>query len=165
MHDVTTLEQLLALYDETVPGAIAKQQTTLHPHYQALIQASPFCAIATAGPGGLDCSPRGDAPGFVRVVDESTLELPDRRGNNRLDSLRNIIANPRIALLFLIPGRRESMRVNGLSDHYDRSGCAGQARRGRQAAGDGDSSSRPDGLLPVRQGPGSFGFVATGPVG
>jgi PPOX class probable FMN-dependent enzyme len=69
--------------------------------------------LATAGPGGLDCSPRGDAPGFVRLLDRKTLLLPDRRGNNRIDSLRNILADPRVALLFLIPGQGETLRVNG----------------------------------------------------
>jgi hypothetical protein len=69
--------------------------------------------LATAGPGGLDCSPRGDAPGFVQLLDPKTLLIPDRRGNNRIDSFRNLIADPRVALLFLIPGLGETLRVNG----------------------------------------------------
>ncbi len=113
MHEVNSLEQLLDRYGQVVPAALTKQQTTLHPHYRALIEASPFCVLGTVGPAGVDCSPRGDAPGFVRIVDEQTLELPDRRGNNRLDSLRNIVANPQVSLLFLIPGRKETMRVSG----------------------------------------------------
>ena len=113
MADITTLDDLLARYGEASEGSLAKEQTVIGDHYRALIEASPFCALATIGPDGLDCTPRGDAPGFVTVVDETTLELPDRRGNNRLDSLRNIIADPRVALLFLIPGRKETMRVNG----------------------------------------------------
>jgi len=78
-----------------------------------LIDKSPFAALATSGPEGLDCSPRGDLPGFVRVHDDKTLMMPDRRGNNRVDSLRNIVRDPRIALLFLIPGSGSTLRVNG----------------------------------------------------
>ena len=78
-----------------------------------MIEAAPFFALATCGPDGLDCSPRGDPAGFVRVADEKTLLVPDRRGNNRIDSLRNIVRDPRVALLFLIPGVSETMRVNG----------------------------------------------------
>ena len=83
------------------------------PHYRAYIEASPYAALATSGPEGLDCSPRGDRPGFVRVHDEKTLMLPDRRGNNRIDSLRNIVRDPRVALLFMIPGVGNTLRVNG----------------------------------------------------
>jgi PPOX class probable FMN-dependent enzyme len=113
MADITTLDDLLALYGTPMEGAVAKEQPKIGQHYRALIEASPFCALATVGPEGLDCTPRGDGPGFVRVIDEYTLEMPDRKGNNRLDSLRNIVADPRVALLFLVPGRKETMRVNG----------------------------------------------------
>lgn len=102
-----------ALYGEPSKRSIVKEVDFIHPHYRALIEASPFVAMATAGPGGLDVSPRGDAPGFVHVENERTLMLPDRRGNNRVDSLRNIVADPRVALLFLIPGMGETLRVNG----------------------------------------------------
>ena len=85
----------------------------INPHYRKFIEAAPFFALATCGPEGLDCSPRGDAPGFVRVADEKTLLIPDRRGNNRIDSLRNIVSDPRVALLFLIPGVGETIRVIG----------------------------------------------------
>ena len=74
------------------------------PHYRRLIEASPFAALATVGPEGIDCSPRGDQPGFVRVHDDETLMMPDRRGNNRINSLRNIVRDPRVAFLFLLPG-------------------------------------------------------------
>lgn len=113
MAEITELDELLALYGKSPEGAITKEQPVLGEHYRALIESSPFCSLATVGPEGLDCTPRGDQPGFVKVVDERTLEMPDRKGNNRLDSLRNIISDPRIALLFLIPGRKETMRVNG----------------------------------------------------
>lgn len=110
---IDTLEQLQALYGEAHERSLRKEITYLSEPYQALVAASPFVVLATHGPDGLDCSPRGDAPGFVRVLDERTLLLPDRPGNNRIDSLRNIINDPHVALLFLIPGVGESFRVNG----------------------------------------------------
>jgi uncharacterized protein len=105
---------LNALYGESSAGAIAKEIDYIHPHYRAMIEASPFMVLATAGPEGLDASPRGDPTGsFVQVVDEKTLLIPDRRGNNRIDSLRNILRDDRVALLFLIPGIGVTLRVNG----------------------------------------------------
>jgi uncharacterized protein len=112
-HLVTTMAELEAMYAQPMETSLLKEIDHLGPHYRSLIEASPFCALATCGPEGLDCSPRGDAPGFVRIADEKTLMIPDRRGNNRIDSLRNIIRDPRVALLFLIPGMSETMRVNG----------------------------------------------------
>jgi PPOX class probable FMN-dependent enzyme len=110
IRDEATLE---ALYGEISAGAIAKEVDFVHPHYAAMIAASPFMVLATSGPGGMDASPRGDPAGFVHVADEHTLLIPDRRGNNRADSLRNIIHDPRVGLLFLIPGVGETLRVNG----------------------------------------------------
>src|SRR3984893_11674653 len=110
---LTTIAELKALYGQPVEAATVKEVDRITPHYRTLIDASPFATLATSGPEGLDCSPRGDAPGFVRVHDDRTLMLPDRRGNNRTDSLRNIIRDPRVALLFLIPGSGTTMRVNG----------------------------------------------------
>jgi hypothetical protein len=110
---LTTIEQLEALYSQPNERALRKEIPYINEDYRAFIEVAPFVVLATAGPEGLDCSPRGDAPGFVRVVDERTLALPDRIGNNRLDSLRNIIVEPRLALLFIIPGVGESLRVNG----------------------------------------------------
>ena len=104
---------LNALYGQSSPGAIAKEIDYIHPHYRAMIEASPFMVLATSGPEGLDASPRGDPAGFVHVLDDKTLLIPDRRGNNRIDSLRNIIRDDRVALLFLIPGVGETLRVNG----------------------------------------------------
>jgi uncharacterized protein len=112
-HLVTTMEQLEALYGEVFPPAIVKEIDHVNAQYRAFIAAAPFFALATSGPGGLDCSPRGDPAGFVRVHDEKTLLIPDRRGNNRIDSLRNLIHDPRVALLFLIPGCGETIRING----------------------------------------------------
>ncbi len=110
---ISSLAELEALYDQPSEASLLKEMDRVIPEYRALIEAAPFAALATRGPEGLDCSPRGDAPGFVRVQDEKTLLLPDRRGNNRLDSLRNIVRDPQVALLFLIPGIGETLRVNG----------------------------------------------------
>lgn len=114
MHEITSLEALEALYQpQPTPASTVKVTDHITPHYAALIQASPFLALATVGPEGLDCSPRGDLPGFVRITDPKTLILPDRRGNNRIDSLRNVVRDPRVALMFLIPGSGTTFRVNG----------------------------------------------------
>lgn len=115
-HRITDVESLEKLYGAPSGAAVQKEIDHLHPHYQRLIAASPFFVLATGGPDGMDASPRGDAPGFVVVGDEKTLLIPDRRGNNRVDSLRNIIGNPRVALLFLIPGVGETLRVNGRAE-------------------------------------------------
>ena len=113
-HVITTTGQLESLYADAPYGpALIKEVDRVTPQYRKLIEAAPFVVIATSGAEGLDCSPRGDPPGFVRVIDEKTLIIPDRRGNNRIDSLRNLVRDPRIALLFLIPGVGETMRING----------------------------------------------------
>ena len=112
-HLVTTMAQLEALYGEKMPAAVVKEIDHINGSYRKLIEKAPFVAVATAGPEGLDCSPKGDAPGFVRVLDDKTLAIPDRPGNNRIDGFRNIVRDPRIALLFLIPGVGETLRVNG----------------------------------------------------
>jgi PPOX class probable FMN-dependent enzyme len=112
-HRITDAATLENLYGKPAGAAVAKEVDYVHPHYQRMIAASPFVVLATSGPGGVDTSPRGDAPGFVAVEDEKTLLLPDRPGNNRIDSLRNILADPHVALLFLIPGIGETLRVNG----------------------------------------------------
>jgi len=112
-HFISGLANLEALFGDLSPAAIHKEVGFVHAHYRALIEASPFAILATSGPGGLDASPRGDPAGFVVVEDERTLLMPERRGNNRIDSLRNIVVDPRVALLFLIPGVGETLRVNG----------------------------------------------------
>lgn len=110
---LTTLEQLEAIYGLPLERAVRKEIAFLNADYQAMVRASPLVILSTVGPDGMDGSPRGDSPGFVRIVDERTLALPDRPGNNRIDSLRNIIQDPRVALLFIIPGIGETLRVNG----------------------------------------------------
>jgi uncharacterized protein len=113
MNQIKSEAELDALYDAPVPTSILKEVDHITDDYRKLIEASPFAILATSGPEGLDCSPRGDPRGFVRVADPKTLMFPDRRGNNRIDSLRNIVRDPRVALLFLIPGIGTTMRVNG----------------------------------------------------
>ena len=113
MSIIATIEQLEAIYGQPNDASTVKVADRVTPQYRALIDKSPFAALATCGPEGLDCSPRGDLAGFVRVHDEKTLMMPDRRGNNRIDSLRNIVRDPRVALLFLIPGAGSTLRVNG----------------------------------------------------
>ena len=111
---VDCLAALEAIYNTPpAPASTVKVAASVTRDYEALIAASPFAVLATCGPKGLDCSPRGDQPGFVRVADPRTLILPDRRGNNRIDSLRNVVRDPRVALLFLIPGSGTTLRVNG----------------------------------------------------
>ena len=115
-HDtsvVKSVDQLEQIYGEPMPTSLVKEVDCLNDVYRKLIEAAPFVVIATSGPGGLDCSPKGDLPGFVRIVDDRTLMIPDRPGNNRLDGFKNLMSDPRIALLFLIPGCGETLRVNG----------------------------------------------------
>lgn len=114
MTTIRTLEELEALYTPApVAASTVKVAHAMTPHYRRLIEASPFAALATIGPEGIDCSPRGDQPGFVRIHDDKTLMMPDRRGNNRIDSLRNIVRDPRVAFLFLLPGSGTTFRANG----------------------------------------------------
>jgi len=112
-HLITTVAQLESLYGEKNPAAIVKEIDHINGSYRKLIEAAPFVAVATSGPEGLDCSPKGDARGFVRVLDDKVLAIPDRPGNNRIDGFRNILYDSHIALLFLIPGVGETLRVNG----------------------------------------------------
>jgi PPOX class probable FMN-dependent enzyme len=112
-HQVSDIATLESLYGAPIGASLVKEVDYLHPHYRKFIEAAPFAVLATSGPGGLDASPRGDPAGFVHVHDDKTLLLPDRRGNNRIDSLRNILHDPRVALIFLLPGIGETLRVNG----------------------------------------------------
>jgi len=113
---ITTIAELEARYGFPSGGAVAKELDHIADHYRQMIEVAPFMALATVGPDGLDCSPRGDKPGFVRIVDDKTVLIPDRRGNNRIDSLRNIVHDNRVALLFLIPGVNETLRINGTAE-------------------------------------------------
>jgi uncharacterized protein len=113
---IESVEQLEAIYGHPNEASTVKVADRVTPPYRVLIENSPFAALATSGPEGLDCSPRGDLPGFVRIHNDKTLLIPDRRGNNRIDSLRNIVRDPRMALLFLIPGAGTTLRINGTAN-------------------------------------------------
>lgn len=110
---LVTIEQLEDIYGKPSERALWKEIPFLNEEYRQFVEASPFIVLASVGVDGTDCSPKGDAPGFVRVLDDRTLAIPDRPGNNRIDNLRNIIADPRVSLLFIIPGIGETLRVNG----------------------------------------------------
>lgn len=134
MRRIETVAELEALYGFPGETSLVKELDHIIPEYAAFIEASPFLALASAGPEGLDCSPRGDLAGFVRIHDPRTLVMPDRRGNNRADSLKNIIRDGRVGLLFLVPGSGTTLRVNG--DAYvtdDAELCKSFAMEGRAA--------------------------------
>lgn len=113
MSVIQTIEELEAVYGTPREASLVKEVDFLSEGYRAFVEAAPFAVLATVGPEGLDCSPRGDGPGFLRIVDERTLVLPDRRGNNRVDSLRNVVRDPRVALLLMVPGSGSTLRING----------------------------------------------------
>jgi hypothetical protein len=113
MTIIRTVEDLTALYGSSSEASLVKVTSRLTPDYASMIEASPFAALATAGPEGLDCSPRGDDVCVVRIADDKTVLMPDWRGNNRIDSLANIVRDPRVALMFLVPGSNTTMRING----------------------------------------------------
>jgi PPOX class probable FMN-dependent enzyme len=131
---ISTVEQLEALYGHPGEASLVKELDHIIPEYAAFIEASPFAALATSGPEGLDCSPRGDLAGFVRIDNPRRLLMPDRRGNNRADSLKNIIRNPSVALLFLVPGSGTTLRVNGRGHiSVDAALCASFSVEGKPA--------------------------------
>jgi PPOX class probable FMN-dependent enzyme len=113
---ITSLEILEDVYGQPVERALWKEIDHINDHYRQFIEASPFLILATSGDQGIDCSPRGDPAGFVRVVDKNYLLIPDRKGNNRLDSLRNIVINNQVGLIFLIPDVGETIRVSGRAE-------------------------------------------------
>ena len=115
-NTVSTISELEAIYGEPVAQSLVKEIDYISDHYKVFIEKSPFLVLASVAEEGLDCSPRGDPAGFVRVVDEKTVMIPDRRGNNRIDTLRNIVRDPRVSLLFLIPGVGETLRINGRAE-------------------------------------------------
>ena len=135
MKTINSIEQLESNYGETIAGALYKEIDHINPHYQQFIEKSPFLIMATTGENGLDCSPRGDPAGFVRIVNPKCIQLPDRRGNNRLDSLRNIVHNPNVGLIFLIPGIGETIRLSGkASIVIDEALCESFAINGKAAS-------------------------------
>lgn len=110
---IKSLAQLEAIYGKPHERSVWKEIGFLNEDYQAFVRASPLVVLSSVGEEGTDCSPKGDVAGFVKILDERTLAIPDRPGNNRIDNLRNIIADPRVSLLFFIPGVDETLRVNG----------------------------------------------------
>lgn len=116
MPILKSVEELRKIYGEPHQRSVAKEIHHLNEPYQAFVKAAPFAILASCGPNGTDCSPKGDAPGFVRIIDEKTLAIPDRPGNNRIDSFENIVADPRVSLLFIVPGVSETLRVNGRAE-------------------------------------------------
>jgi len=123
MSTIDTPDKLRALYGHATGRAVSKEITKLEPHSKRFIELSPFLVMATSRPDGLaDASPKGDHPGFVQVIDDETVAIPDRPGNNRLDTMENILVNPAIGLIFFIPGVNETLRINGtaaISDDPD----------------------------------------------
>lgn len=135
MEKIDSIEQLEQVYGKTVERALWKEIDHINDHYRQFIEASPFLILATYGEKGVDCSPRGDPAGFVRVASPKTLLLPDRRGNNRLDSLRNIISNPQIGLIFMVPNAGETIRVSGRAEIIiDDALCQSFAVQGKAAS-------------------------------
>lgn len=113
MKTIETIEHLETVYDKAVPASLTKVVRRITPHYAKWINTARFCVLATVGPEGTDASPRGDIGPVVRLIDENTLYLPDWRGNNRIDSLRNIVRDGRVSLMFMVPGTSNVIRING----------------------------------------------------
>ena len=113
---IDTLSELRDCYPQPLERSLRKSLPKLDVHMRRFISLSPFLCLGTSGEGGGDVTPRGDSPGFVHVLDDQTLLIPDWQGNNRLDSLTNVVANPNVGLLFLIPGVNETLRVNGIAE-------------------------------------------------
>jgi PPOX class probable FMN-dependent enzyme len=112
--EITSEEELRALLGEPMPRAVSKERVRLHERDREWLAASPFCLVATADADGTcDVSPKGDPPGFTHVIDDTTIAVPDRPGNRRADGFLNLLANPQIGLLYLVPGRGETLRING----------------------------------------------------
>ncbi len=116
MSTIATREQLRDCYPQPLERSLRKSLTALDVHMRRFISLSPFLCLGTSSAGGSDVTPRGDAPGFVQALDDRTLLIPDWPGNNRLDSLTNVVANPSVGLLFFIPGVNETLRINGVAE-------------------------------------------------
>lgn len=120
MAKLDSVEALRAIYGDAIEVAMKKQLSVLDPHCRHFISLAPFAVISSAdGQGNADVSPRGDGPGFIKVLDGKTLLMPDRPGNRRIDTLTNIVANPKIGMLFFVPGMNETLRINGEAEIHD----------------------------------------------
>jgi PPOX class probable FMN-dependent enzyme len=112
--EISSEAELRELLGDPMPRAVSKERARLHERDREWLAASPFCLVATSGADGTcDVSPKGDPPGFTLVLDDTTLALPERPGNRRADGFRNILANPHVGLIYLVPGRKETLRING----------------------------------------------------
>jgi len=117
MTKIDTQDKLRAIYGEPMGLAVAKCLPKLDPHCKHFIELAPFAVISSADTkGDADVSPRGDGPGFIKVIDDNTIVMPDRPGNNRIDTLSNIIENPKVGMLFFVPGVNETLRINGTAE-------------------------------------------------
>jgi uncharacterized protein len=116
MDTIDTVDDLRGGYPPPLERSLRKSLTKLDAHMRRFIGLSPFLCLGTSGSGGGDVTPRGDSPGFVHVLDDHTLLIPDWPGNNRLDSLTNVVANPNVGLLFFVPGVNETLRINGVAE-------------------------------------------------
>ena len=116
MSTIGTVDALRGCYPQPLERSLRKSLPKLDPHMRRFISLSPFLCLGTSGAGGGDVTPRGDSPGFVHVLDDQTLLVPDWPGNNRLDSLTNVVSNPNVGLLFLVPGVNETLRINGVAE-------------------------------------------------
>lgn len=136
MDKITSIEKLESIYNRPVnERSLWKEIDHINDHYRRFIEASPFLVLATYGEKGVDVSPRGDPPGFVRVASPGCIQIPDRRGNNRLDSLRNILANTQVGLIFLVPNAGETIRVSGRAEIIvDEALCNSFAINGKPAS-------------------------------
>ena len=134
-YTIASVERLAEFYDRPAEGVITKETDHLTPPGRAFIARSPFLILATSSKAGLDCSPKGDGPGFVQIVDDRTLLIPDRPGNNRVDGMKNIVENPQVGIIFMVPGANETYRVNGRArisvDPALLDRCAAQGKRPR----------------------------------
>jgi PPOX class probable FMN-dependent enzyme len=136
MHKVETLEKLEQFYTNPASErSLWKEIDHVNELYRQFIEASPFLILATSGKHGIDCSPRGDPPGFARVASPHCVQIPDRKGNNRLDSLRNILENPAVGVIFLVPGAGETLRLGGRAEILaDEALCQSFAINGKAAS-------------------------------
>lgn len=135
MSKIQSISELESVYGEPMLGTDWKEIDHINDHYRQFIEKSPFLILATQGEKGIDCSPRGDPAGFVRIVNERCIQMPDRRGNNRLDSLRNIVSNPEVGLIFLIPNIGETIRLSGNAEILvDQDLCESFALKGKPAS-------------------------------
>ena len=153
MDIIEDIGEIREIYGHPMERAVKKQLPRLEKHSRAFIALSPFLVIASADPTGrVDASPKGDAPGFVQVLDDQTLLIPDRLGNNRVDTIGNLLASPGVGLIFFVPGLRETLAGQRAGANHDRPGIARTLRRRWQGAAQRHPGHRRGSLFPLRQG-------------